>query len=242
MRKKKLELGDLFSTFNPIIRIFYEFGGNWLSVVIPLVLIPQSFWLVGGQPLQFVVFIIKSLLGELKAAITGLVPGVLIVPLRFFFFLVGVNFIGLFPYVFTGSSHLRFTLRLALPLWLGSVLYRLVSQFNLNMAHLVPEGTPGALISLIVLIERVRLLIRPVALAVRLAANMVAGHLLLVLLGGQGVIVRFTILLFLLVGIGFLVLLECAVACIQAYVFTILRSLYLNDHTSKKILLVGDHK
>merc|ERR1719238_314079 len=83
---------------------------------------------------------------------------------------------GLLPYVFTGSSHLSFTLSLALPLWIGRVLYRLVSQFNLNMAHLVPEGTPGALISLIVLIERVRLLIRPVALAVRLAATILAAN------------------------------------------------------------------
>jgi len=231
-------MGDLFSTFNPITRIVYEFGGNWLRVVIPLLLIPQCYWLVIRQPLQFFKRIIDALLKELKAAITGLIPGILIIPLSFFFYLVRVNFMGITPYTFTASRHLRFTLSLALPLWLGSVIYRVIFQFNLNMAHLVPEGTPGALISLMVLIERVRLLIRPVALAVRLAANIVAGHLLLVLLGGNAGI-RIVILVFSLIRIGFLVLLECAVACIQAYVFIILRSLYLNDHTSKKFILIG---
>merc|ERR1712002_568815 len=142
VRKKKQIMGDLFSTFNPITRIVYEFGGNWLRVVIPLLLIPQCYWLVIRQPLQFFKRIIDALLKELKAAITGLIPGILIIPLSFFFYLVRVNFMGITPYTFTASRHLRFTL---------------------SMAHLVPEGTPGALISLMVLIERVRLLIRPVA-------------------------------------------------------------------------------
>jgi len=63
---------------------------------------------------------------------------------------------------------------------------RLVKQFNINIAHLVPEGTPAPLIPLMVLIESVSLIIRPFTLAVRLGANMIAGHLLLTLLGGQG--------------------------------------------------------
>jgi F-type H+-transporting ATPase subunit a len=91
--------------------------------------------------------------------------------------------------------------------------------------HLVPPGTPGALIALIVIIETIRNFIRPGALAVRLAANIVAGHLLLSLLGGQTKSV-FSAMLILLV---LLVILECAVAAIQSYVFTILRTLYLND-------------
>jgi len=122
---------------------------------------------------------------------------------------------------------------------MGAVVYSLVIQFNHNIGHLVPEGTPGALIPLIVVIETIRLFVRPVALAVRLAANIVAGHLLLVLLGGQGASAPGVVLGGLIITIALLASLECAVACIQAYVFTILRSLYLNDHTSHKLNSAG---
>lgn len=80
-----------------------------------------------------------------------------------------------------------------------------------------------------VLIESIRSVIRPGTLAVRLAANIVAGHLLLTLLGGQAFGLSLTILICLIVGLVLLLILECAVACIQAYVFTILRSLYLSE-------------
>jgi len=81
----------------------------------------------------------------------------------------------------------------------------------------------------IVVIETVRRIIRPFTLAVRLAANMVAGHLLLALLGSQNVRGSILGVIFLLRGISLLIFLEIAVACIQSYVFTILSSLYLKE-------------
>lgn len=97
------------------------------------------------------------------------------------------------------------------------------------LVHLVPVGTPAVLMPVMVIIETIRNLIRPGALAVRLAANIVAGHLLLSLLGGQGAGLRISLVGFLILGLVLLMVLECAVACIQAYVFTILRTLYLNE-------------
>jgi F-type H+-transporting ATPase subunit a len=93
----------------------------------------------------------------------------------------------------------------------------------------VPIGTPGLLIPVMVVIETVRNLIRPGTLSIRLAANMVAGHLLLTLLGSQGRILRIIPLSGLILGLILLLCLELAVACIQGYVFTILRSLYLAE-------------
>lgn len=90
-----------------------------------------------------------------------------------------------------------------------------------------------------VVIERVSLIIRPFTLAVRLAANIVAGHLLLVLLGSQGPTLEFRALSGLMVGLILLLVLECAVACIQSYVFMILRSLYLAEHNSYKLSKIG---
>lgn len=81
----------------------------------------------------------------------------------------------------------------------------------------------------IVIIETVRSLIRPLTLAVRLAANIIAGHLLLALLGGQGTTTFNIAIVCLILALILLLILECAVACIQSYVFTILSSLYLNE-------------
>merc|ERR1712071_80464 len=88
-------------------------------------------------------------------------PGTLLFFIRLFMFIVANNFLGLTPYVFTASRHLRFTLSLALPLWLGRMVYILIKQFNHNIAHLVPLGTPAPLIPVIVLIETVSSIIRP---------------------------------------------------------------------------------
>ena len=112
---------------------------------------------------------------------------------------------------------------------MGTILFSIVFQYNNLLAHLVPLGTPAFLIPIIVIIETVRNIIRPITLSIRLAANIVAGHLLLTLLGSQGPGVSFLVLLILIVSLILLLILEVAVACIQSYVFTILSSLYLNE-------------
>merc|ERR1719340_146879 len=136
---------------------------------------------------------------------------------------------GLAPYIFTSSSHISFTLTLAMPIWLGRIVFSIKNQYNRLFAHLVPSGTPVALIPVIVIIETVRNVIRPGTLSIRLAANIVAGPLLLTLLGSQGPAARGLVIISLIVSLILLLCLELAVACIQAYVFTILRSLYLNE-------------
>jgi len=184
----------------------------------------------------FLGFILEQLLKEL-VAVLGLIinPGSILFFGGLFIFLLFNNFLGLFPYIFTASRHFSFTLSIRLPLWVGYIIQRFVLQFNYNIAHLVPEGTPGALIPLIVIIESIRLVIRPLTLAIRLAANIVAGHLLLTLLGNQGPSAPVRVIWVLLVALVLLIILECAVSCIQRYVFTILRSLYLGEHVSKEL-------
>ena len=227
-------MGNLFSSFDPRARIFFlRLRINWFSIFRVIFVFPQIFWLSRGQLRSTFKLIFNLLLAEL-GAIFGLfvVPGVRLLFLTFFFFVIFSNFLGLFPYVFTASRHLVFTLSLSLPLWLGAVVWSCVFQFNRIMAHLVPSGTPALLMPVIVLIESVRSVIRPMTLAIRLAANIIAGHLLLTLLGRQGGI-NF-LLVFILIALVLLLMLECAVACIQSYVFTILSSLYLNELISVK--------
>jgi F-type H+-transporting ATPase subunit a len=97
------------------------------------------------------------------------------------------------------------------------------------LAHLVPLGTPAVLMPFMVLIETVRNIIRPGTLAVRLAANIIAGHLLLVLLGNQGPTNTRGVVTILLVVQVALLTLEAAVAVIQSYVFAVLASLYSRE-------------
>jgi len=222
---------NLFSSFDPMVNIIgFNIRLNWISRIIPILILPQAYWITSSQIIKSIENIINYLHGEL-AAVFGLValPGTIFTFLRFFFFIFFCNLIGLAPYIFTRSSHISFTLTLALPIWLGRILFSMKNQYNRLFAHLVPTGTPGALIPVIVIIETVSNLIRPGTLSIRLAANIVAGHLLLTLLGSQGPNAQGIVLLVLMGRLILLLCLELAVACIQAYVFTILRSLYLNE-------------
>jgi len=108
------------------------------------------------------------------------------------------NILGLAPFVFTASSHLAINLALASPLWMSFILYGWFNHNTHILAYLVPLGTPAVLIPFIVLIETIRNVIRPGTLAVRLAANMIADHLLLVLLGNQGPFISSSLLIILL--------------------------------------------
>ena len=92
----------------------------------------------------------------------------------------------------------------------------------------MPQGTPFILIPFIVCIETIRNIIRPGTLAIRLSANIIAGHLLITLLGNTGPIVNFLIIMVIIVQL-ILIILESAVAIIQSYVFAILRTLYSRE-------------
>jgi len=109
------------------------------------------------------------------------------------------------------------------------ILFLLVLNFKSFIAHLVPLGTPGVLTSFIVLVELVRNMIRPITLSVRLMANIVAGHLLIGLLGGFLLgLSRLGFFFFFSVGL-ILTILELAVSFIQRYVFFTLFSLYSEE-------------
>jgi len=232
----------LFSSFDPNVKILsIQFILNWFSIFICVFFFPQIYWLINSQLSKSFLNIIYFLKKELDAVFGELVvPGTIYIFVSIFFFIIFSNFIGLIPYIFTSTRHLSITLVLALPIWLGSMLYSIVFQYNNLLAHLVPLGTPPALIPIIVIIETVRRIIRPMTLSIRLAANIVAGHLLLTLLGSQGPGASRVILILLFIGLILLLILEVAVACIQSYVFTILSSLYLNELLSnsfnKKVL------
>lgn len=115
--------------------------------------------------------------------------------------------------------------------------YSCACQPDYVFAHLVPKGTPGALLRFIILVELVSRGIRPLTLRIRLMANLTAGHLLLCLLSSNlGSTLFSAPALGVLAGLTLLVVLEVAVALIQAYVFTLLSALYLGEAQTPALL------
>nr|NP_739963.1 ATP synthase F0 subunit 6 [Allocyttus niger]BAC23559.1 ATPase subunit 6 [Allocyttus niger] len=148
-------------------------------------------------------------------------------------FLITINMLGLLPYTFTPTTQLSLNMGFAVPLWLATVIIGMHNQPTHALGHLLPEGTPTALIPILIIIETISLFIRPLALGVRLTANLTAGHLLIQLIATAAFVLlplMPTVALLTSLLLFLLTLLEVAVAMIQAYVFVLLLSLYLQEN------------
>nr|AAP75308.1 ATP synthase 6 [Amblyglyphidodon curacao] len=148
-------------------------------------------------------------------------------------FLITLNMLGLLPYTFTPTTQLSMNMAFAVPLWLATVIIGMRNQPTHALAHLLPEGTPTPLIPILIMIETISLFIRPLALGVRLTANLTAGHLLIQLIATAALVLlplMPTVAILTATLLLMLTLLEVAVAMIQAYVFVLLLSLYLQEN------------
>nr|ABF13747.1 ATPase subunit 6 [Myadestes coloratus] len=205
-----------------------------ISMTFPALLIPSldNRWItnrLSTLQLYFINLVTKQLMTPLNKK--GHKWALILTSLMIFLLLI--NLLGLLPYTFTPTTQLSMNLALAFPLWLATLLTGLRNQPSATLGHLLPEGTPTPLIPALILIETTSLLIRPLALAVRLTANLTAGHLLIQLISTATTTLFSTMpavsLLSLLI-LFLLTILEVAVAMIQAYVFVLLLSLYLQEN------------
>nr|QRV62419.1 ATP synthase F0 subunit 6 [Graptodytes pictus] len=220
---------NLFSSFDPSTNIF-NLSLNWLSTTLGLLFIPLSYWLIPSRFTIIWINIILTLHKEFKTLL-GLLnhKGSTFIFISLFSFILFNNFLGLFPYIYTSTSHMSMTLSLAFPLWLSFMIFGWINHTQHMLAHLVPQGTPALLMPFMVCIETISNLIRPGTLAVRLAANMIAGHLLLTLLGNTGPSMSSSLISILILIQILLLTLEFAVSIIQSYVFAILSTLYSSE-------------
>lgn len=218
---------NLFRVFDP--STSSSFSLNWIRIIIFIFIIPITFWLIPSRNYILINLITSFIFKEFKTIIQYSFSNIILFYSIFLFILFN-NFIGLFPYIFTASRHLSLRLSLSLSLWIRIIFYRLINYFNEIIIHLTPSGTPSVLIPFIVIIESIRLIIRPFTLAVRLTANIIAGHLLLSLLGSTGQNISFLIILIIIILRQILLfILEISVSIIQAYVFSILSVLYSRE-------------
>lgn len=219
---------NLFSIFDPATSLNYSL--NWIRRIWVYLFLPILYWFIPSRWNYFIFLIINFLIKEIKLLL-NLKNNIinLIIYISLFIIILLNNFIGLFPYIFTRSAHITIRLTLSLVLWLSYIFFGWIKNINFIFTHLVPQGTPFILIPFIVLIERIRNIIRPGTLAVRLSANIIAGHLLITLISSTGVNLRFFLLILILLRQSLLIILEVRVSIIQAYVFSVLRTLYRTE-------------
>jgi len=211
----------LFNSFDPITGIF---SFNYIILIRPTLIIFSIFWL---QPTRSKILIIKTLL-KIITEINSILNKNNIrkskIFTNVFLIILLINILGLFPYIFSITAHIIITLRISLPIWIRSLIFLFKKNYTKFLSHLVPRNTPLPLSQFIVLIEIIRQNIRPLTLSIRLAANITAGHVLLLL-------IRKNIFFFSFITIPLfcLSILETAVAIIQSYVFTILVCIYSQE-------------
>nr|AZZ71591.1 ATP synthase F0 subunit 6 [Holbrookia lacerata] len=205
-----------------------------IAMIMPLmILLNPSDRLISNRLLTLQSWMIKTFTKQLMLpiAISGHKWAPMLLALTLL--LMSLNLLGLLPYTFTPTTQLSMNMALAMPMWLTTVLIGMRNQPTISLGHLLPEGTPTPLIPILIIIETISLFIRPLALGVRLTANLTAGHLLIQLISTAAFVLMPStaltattafIVLLLLTG------LEIAVAMIQAYVFVLLLSLYLQEN------------
>nr|YP_009493560.1 ATP synthase F0 subunit 6 [Cryptonome barbada]AWN55975.1 ATP synthase F0 subunit 6 [Cryptonome barbada] len=230
---------DIFSSFDPDTLTLHSSLSPllfWALNTTLLLLISSSFWIFPTRSFWILHATINIMSSQLSRTFSSSLTSThaLLAPL--FVMLIMINLMGLLPYVFSSSSHLLFTLSLGLPMWMALIVSSITNSPSYFAASLLPSGAPDWLNPFLVLIETVSILLRPITLSFRLAANMSAGHVVLTLAGIYTATFMFTGTLTQTASFfafqTFYILFEMGICLIQAYIFCLLLSLYSDDHTA----------
>nr|QNV12093.1 ATP synthase F0 subunit 6 [Argiope bruennichi] len=218
---------NLFSVFDP--SSYFGISLNWVIVGLVMSLFPLKYYYIrGGAQSVFINF--SSQIDKMFTEVAGSSKlAIVFVCTVTFMYLIISNLLGLFPFVFTSTAHPMITMGLGLVFWFSFFLMGWVKNFKHSAAHLVPEGSPIYLSPLMVIIESISHLMRPFTLSIRLAANMMAGHLIISLLASISLMSFMGFSSSILLQ-SILLILEFGVSVIQGFVFSILVLLYALEY------------
>nr|YP_010614721.1 ATP synthase F0 subunit 6 [Enchytraeus irregularis]WAS35296.1 ATP synthase F0 subunit 6 [Enchytraeus irregularis] len=226
---------DIFSSFDPssFNSIIPSMTIMFMINIIYMFLIDRNIWSMETNRTVLSLPILQSMVPEVERTYMFNINPLNQLMHQIFFMVIVLNLMGLFPYTFSITSHLLFTLSIGLPMWMLLIMSSAIKSIKATIAHLLPEGAPDWLNPFLVLIESSSIIVRPVTLSFRLAANMSAGHIVLGLIGIYAAAAWFNslsvFLILLMLMIGYL-LFEVAICMIQGYIFFLLLTLYANDH------------
>ena len=213
----------LFSIFDPSRNWFML--NNWMIIFILVKFSPSKLYSTYNNLTFFcklVIFLNQEAFLSLKNNFNSLFY------ISLFFIIFTANFQGLLSYVIAPISHMSVTLSLSLIIWTGIIAYGLFFHLSNFLSHLVPFGCPNRLMFFIVLIESIRICIRPITLSVRLAANIMAGHVILTLISSSSLLRTPRFVVRTLIQ-RIMLILEIGVAIVQPYVFFTLLCLYKSE-------------
>nr|AEG67041.1 ATP synthase F0 subunit 6 [Ceratosolen solmsi] len=217
---------NLFSIFDPSTSMNNSL--NWISSMMIIMFMPSMYWYIPSRWNFFFIFLLQSLMNDCKKLFlkkSDMLNMLLFIGVFFMIFLN--NILGMVSYIFTSSSHMVFGLTLSVSMWLSFMLFGWVKNMNHMFSHMVPEGVPLYLVNFMVIVETISNLLRLLSLAIRLCANVVAGHFLMSLL--VLCIENPYLSLFSSIFYFFLMVAELFVSFLQAYVFMVLLILYSSE-------------
>nr|YP_010449154.1 ATP synthase F0 subunit 6 [Anatoecus icterodes]UTT72533.1 ATP synthase F0 subunit 6 [Anatoecus icterodes] len=223
---------NLFSSFDPSLSLEGSgFQFKWYSSFILLLFIYWQFFVGSVGMMIFMKELFLTALSAVKISFVESYKKFYMILLSLFISILLINELGMINPTFTASSHLSFNLSISLPMWIGGLIFMFYNSWKNFVIHLVPSGCPMALIPLLILIESVSLLIRPISLGVRLMSNIMAGHMILTLINLSLVsLIPSLSFLFVFLIQSFIFTFELGIALIQSYVFSSLMMLYWQDN------------
>nr|YP_010879016.1 ATP synthase F0 subunit 6 [Batracomorphus nigromarginattus]WHE42668.1 ATP synthase F0 subunit 6 [Batracomorphus nigromarginattus] len=207
---------NLFSTFDPCTG---KLSLNWISTIMFILIIPKKFWKKNNMNQNLMNKIFKKLNDEIK--MNTMYKSIKLIMMSMIMLILTNNMMGILPYVFTSTSQINFAMSLSLPMWTSYMMFGWKKNTKLMLTNMLPKNTPLLIMPLMIMIEFSSNLIRPASLAIRLSANMIAGHLMMSLLGEKSIMLIMMMMI--------LMMFEMAVAVIQSYVFTTLMTLYSSE-------------
>nr|DBA43888.1 TPA_asm: ATP6 [Bombus personatus] len=220
---------NLFETFDPSINNYIQL--NWIFMFLPIIIFPNTYWLIPSRIMMLFKLLLKHLFNEFKLITTNKFTSNIFSFLSIMIYIMLLNLLSLIPYIFTSTSHLIFNLSMSISLWFSFIIYSMINFPMKTLSHLVPLNSPKFLMNFMVIIELISLFIRPWTLSIRLSANLISGHLILILLSNFMMNFIFLSPITMLIQ-NILLILEISMAFIQAYVFSILLTLYFSESSN----------
>nr|YP_010878964.1 ATP synthase F0 subunit 6 [Batracomorphus extentus]WHE42616.1 ATP synthase F0 subunit 6 [Batracomorphus extentus] len=207
---------NLFSTFDPCTG---KLSMNWISTFMFIFIIQKKFWKKNNINQNMINLIMQKLNKEI--IMNTKYKSIKLMMISLMILIMTNNMLGIMPYVYTSTSQVNFSMTLSVPMWISFMLFGWTKNTKLMFTNMLPKNTPSLIMPLMIMIEFTSNLIRPSSLAVRLSANMIAGHLLMSLLGEKSMLLIMIML--------FMMMFEMAVSIIQSYVFMTLMTLYSSE-------------
>nr|YP_008593236.1 ATP synthase F0 subunit 6 [Sepia lycidas]BAN81963.1 ATPase6 [Sepia lycidas] len=228
-------LVDIFSSFDDHnSTLFSAHIMTWILSLWSLIFINSSLWINSSNLINMINLPKQIINIQTTRSFSMNMGGFTLIISSLFITIINFNLLGLMPYVFSTTSHLVMTFTLALPLWLCLIISSYMKNVYSSVAFMLPLATPTFLIPFLPIIETLSIMVRPITLSIRLAANISAGHIILTLIGDymtslimlNNYMISFIMLS---IQIGYFIF-EIGISIIQGYIFSLLVTLYTDDH------------